>query len=138
MSYPIESNNINEAIPLFLKALLSDNVITVDILLKRFPNLIKLLDKNNRNVLMLTVYGRPGYFDKNNQFVPPIHNNAVIGYLMAFWVENNPLPPPGEYIPVNDHININAVDNDYLTALDWAILSKNDFAISLIEKFTKR
>lgn len=119
-------NNIQEAIPVFINALLTDNLLAVNNLLDKFPKLILLKDKRNRNVLMMTVYGRPIAFPKNNDqapvYVDTAQNHNVISYLVSFYVIANP------------KIDINHQDDDGLTAYDWAVLGGNDFAVSLLTK----
>lgn len=135
MSHPMEINNIHEAIPIFLKSLLSDDLFNVDVLLRRFPKLIKLKDKGNRNVLMLAAYGRPIIWLNSGDTlsIPAQHNNHVVSYLMAFWVDS----PSEDSNDEREFIDINETDKDGFTAFDWAILSGNYFAAALIKKMTK-
>jgi ankyrin repeat protein len=100
-------NNIEDAIPVFISAVVTDNLFAVNALLDKFPKLIELKDKRNRNVLMVACYaGKP----------------TIVSYLISFYVIANPMLDPD--VP----------DDDGLNAYDWAVLGGNDFARSLIAK----
>jgi ankyrin repeat protein len=114
-------NNIQEAIPLFISSLISDNLIAVNNLLDRFPKLINLKDKRNRNVLMMAIYGKP--LHSKMSVAENAQNHNVVSYLLSF------------YVMAQDKLDINHVDDDGLNAYDWAVLSGNEFARSLISKF---
>jgi len=124
-------HNVQEAIPVFIAALLSDNVFLVNNLLDKFPKLIQLKDKRNRNVLMMAVYGKPA-IPKDNQVnvqlsalaLEPSKNHNVISYLISFYVIASP------------KLDIYQEDEDGFTAYDWAVLGGNEFAVSLISKLT--
>lgn len=116
-------NNIQEAIPLFISGLLSDNLIAINNLLDRFPKLIHLKDKRNRNVLMMAIYGKPMHAKAG--VLENAQNHNVISYLISF------------YVVAQDKLNINHVDDDGLNAYDWAVLSGNEFARSLIAKLAE-
>lgn len=117
-------NNIQEAIPIFVKALVTDNVLAVNGLLEKFPKLILLKDKRNRNILMMAIYGPPLPFVTGQENLPTVrfYNQTVISYLISFYVIASP------------KINLNDEDDDGLNAYDWAVLSGNEFAISLMNK----
>jgi len=100
-------SNIKEAVPLFIGALLGEDLVLLNRLLDRFPRLLELKDKGNRNILMMAAY-----YSKPN----------IVSYLIAFHVIANPTLDP------------EAVDDDELTAYDWAVLGGNEFARSLIGK----
>lgn len=113
-------NNIQQAIPLFISGLLSDNLIAINNLLDRFPKLIHLKDKRNRNVLMMAIYGKPLHAKTGT--VENAQNHNVISYLISF------------YVVAQNKIDLNDIDDDGLNAYDWAVLSGNEFARSLIAK----
>lgn len=122
-------HNIQEAIPVFITALLTDNVFLVNNLLDKFPKLILLKDKRNRNVLMMSVYGKPSVMPKDDtvhmSIIPETSkNHNVISYLISFYVIANP------------KLDVHHQDDDGLTAYDWAVLGGNEFAVSLISKLT--
>lgn len=116
-------NNIQQAIPLFISGLLSDNLIAINNLLDRFPKLIHLKDKRNRNVLMMAIYGKPMHAKIGA--IDNAQNHNVISYLISF------------YVVAQDKLDINHVDDDGLNAYDWAVLSGNEFARSLIAKLAE-
>ena len=102
-------NNIEDAIPVFISAIVGDNLFAVNALLDKFPKLIELKDKRSRNVLMVACYaGKP----------------TIVSYLISFYVIANPMLDP------------DTVDEDGLNAHDWAVLGGNDFARSLISKIS--
>jgi hypothetical protein len=113
-------NNIQEAIPLFIGALLSDNLIAINNLLDRFPKLIHLKDKKNRNVLMMAIYGKP--IHAKTRVTENAQNHNVISYLISF------------FVVAQGKLDIEHEDDDGLNAYDWAVLSGNEFARSLISK----
>ena len=47
-------NNIQEAIPVLIGAVIHGDLVTVNALLDRFPALIELRDKRGRNLLMMS------------------------------------------------------------------------------------
>lgn len=118
-----EVNNIQQAIPMFIGALLSDDLISLNRLLDKFPKLIHLKDKRNRNVLMMAIYGKP--LHAKNNIVENSQNHNTISYLISF------------YVVAYDKLDIYQEDDDGLNAYDWAVLSGNEFARSLISKIMK-
>ena len=100
-------NNIKEAVPFVIGALLGEDLVLVNALLDKFPRLLELKDKSNRNILMMAAYS-----SKPN----------IMSYLIAFHVIANP------------NLDPEAVDDEELTAYDWAVLGGNEFARSLITK----
>jgi len=117
-------NNIQEAIPVFINALLNDNLLMVNSLLEKFPKLIQLKDKRNRNVLMMAIYGKPQVYvpGKEGFILNPAQNHNVISYLISF------------YVIANAKLDLEQEDDDGINAYDWAVLAGNDFARSLISK----
>ena len=113
-------NNIQQAIPMFIGALLSDDIISVNTLLDKFPKLIHLKDKRNRNVLMMAIYGKPHH--SKSKATENAQNHNIISYLISF------------YVVAYDKLNLYDEDDDGLNAYDWAVLSGNEFARSLISK----
>lgn len=113
-------NNIQQAIPMFIGALLSDDLISVNSLLDRFPKLIHLKDKRNRNVLMMAIYGKPMH--SKTRATENAQNHNIISYLISF------------YVVAYDKLDLYHEDDDGLNAYDWAVLSGNEFARSLISK----
>ena len=99
------ANNIQEAIPMMISAVVSSDLIMLNALLDKFPKLIALKNKQDQNLLMLAAY-----------FSEP----SVFNYLVSVFVIANPCLDPEE------------VDNDNLTAYDWAVLGGNEFACSLL------
>jgi len=100
-------NNIQEAIPLMIKSVVTSDLVLMNTLLDKFPKLITMKNKSGHNLLMLAAY----YSHPN-----------IINYLISFHVIANPSIDPDEK------------DNDELTAYDWAVLSGNEFARSLLSK----
>jgi len=100
-------NNIQEAIPLMIKSVVTNDLVLMNTLLDRFPKLIALQNKRGHNLLMLAAY----YSHPN-----------ILNYLISFHVIANP------------SINPDEKDNDDFTAYDWAVWSGNEFARSLLSK----
>jgi ankyrin repeat protein len=99
--------NIQDAIPVLIKAIISADLTTVNALLDQFPPLIDLRDKRGRTLLMMVAY---------------LSDPSMINYFVSFYVLANPKLDP------------NAVDQDGLNAYDWSVLSDNEFAQSLLIK----
>jgi ankyrin repeat protein len=100
-------NNIQEAIPLMINAIVSSDLVLMNALLDKFPKLIAMRNKSGHNLLMMAAY----YSQPN-----------IVNYLISFYVIANPMIDPEEK------------DNDELTAYDWAVLAGNEFARSLLSK----
>lgn len=100
-------NNIQDAIPVLIGAVIHGDLVTVNALLDRFPALIELRDKRGRNLLMMSAY---------------LSDSGMINYFVSY------------FVLINRKLNPNAVDEDGLNAMDWAILGGNEFALSLLTK----
>lgn len=121
-----ENATIQQAIPVFIKAVILDDLVAVNKLLDAYPKLVQLKDSRDRNILMMAIYGIPHTVkkliptSKGFQTAGSTHN--VLNYLISF------------YVIANDVLDIDAVDADGLNAYDWAVLAGNEFAISLLNK----
>ncbi len=98
-------NNVQDAIPLLIKAIINADLTVVNALLEQFPQLIYLRDKRGRTLLMMAAY---------------LSDPSMINYFVSFYVVANPELDP------------NAVDEDGLNAYDWSVFSENEFARSLL------
>ena len=103
-------NNIQDAIPVLISAIIHGDLMTINALLERFPPLIELKDRRGRTLLMMASY---------------LGDPSVINYFISFYVVTNPKLDP------------NAVDQDGLNAYDWSVLSGNEFARSLLVKLAQ-
>lgn len=100
-------NNIQDAIPVLIRAVIESDLVIVNALLDKFPQLIDLRDKRGRTLLMMAAY---------------LADPSMVNYFVSFYVLANP------------KLNPNTVDEDGLNAYDWSVLSGNEFARSLLVK----
>lgn len=100
-------NNIQDAIPVMISAVISGDLVVVNALLDKFPRLIELKDKRGRTLLMMAAY---------------LSDPSMVNYFISF------------YVIANQKMDPNVVDDDGLNAYDWSVLSGNEFARSLISK----
>lgn len=100
-------NNIQEAIPVLIQAVVTSDLVLANTLLDRFPQLIGIRDKQDRNLLMMACY---------------YSNPNMVSYLVSF------------HVITTQNIDPTVLDKDELSAYDWAVLSGNEFARSLLLK----
>lgn len=72
---------------------------------------------------MMAIYGKPAHAKAN--LTENAQNHNVISYLISF------------YVVAQDKLDILEVDDDGLNAYDWAVISGNEFARSLISKLVE-
>jgi len=94
---------------MMISSVVSSDLVMLNALLDKFPRLLTIKNKQGQNLLMLAAY-----------YSQP----SIFNYLVSVFVIANPCLDPDE------------VDNEDLTAYDWAVLGGNEFACSLLSKIT--